>query len=332
MRFPIYRVLLWSLIGSFVLVAMVGIVAIVVPGLVPQTGRVLGSISMFGGFSLLGLTCAAGLERERAKAVMIIGLLAALTGFMLGMLWIWLPTAGTTPHAEDLLGRAALIASIIAVWAAFIGALLLRPASRPAARQLVRFGIALTTLFAGYFITIVILDVHEWWWLRGIGSGMTLLGWIVWAGLLVRFQPKGRRARHVVNATAGIGSLLCLFILALIWFDTLFDPLGSFAERTMGVLIILTASASLISVCLTLIEKYRDRNSHETIAPGADGAITVDLHCPRCRAALALRQGWSRCTGCKLRIRIEIEEPRCACGYPLHMLTTGACPECGAAV
>ena len=331
MRFPLYRVLLWSLIGSFVLVAMIGIVAIVVPGLVPQTGRVLGSISMFGGFSLIGLACAAGLERERAKIVMCIGLFAALAGFILGMLWIWLPVLVAT-DLEELLGRGTGIASIIATWAAFISALVLRPPTRPASKHLARFGIAITSLFAGYFIAAIILDLHEWWWLRGIGSGLTLLGWIIWASLIVRFQPKRLRARQFVQATAGLGSLLCLFILAVIWFDALFDDLSTLTERTLGVLIILTAAASLISVCLKLIEKYRDRNSHETIPPGADGAISVDLQCPRCRAALTLRQGWSSCTGCQLRIRIEIEEPRCACGYPLHLLSADKCPECGAAV
>jgi hypothetical protein len=42
--------------------------------------------------------------------------------------------------------------------------------------------------------------------------------------------------------------------------------------------------------------------------------------------------GASQCTACGLKLRIEIEEPRCAkCDYLLWQLPQRRCPECGTA-
>jgi hypothetical protein len=59
-------------------------------------------------------------------------------------------------------------------------------------------------------------------------------------------------------------------------------------------------------------------------------ALDVQVTCPRCKLAQTVPAGKSRCSGCKLRFEIKIEEPRCPqCDYLLHRLTEPVCPECG---
>lgn len=59
----------------------------------------------------------------------------------------------------------------------------------------------------------------------------------------------------------------------------------------------------------------------------------VALGCPRCGSRCELETNTdAKCTACQLAIRVEVEEPRCACGYLMFGLETSTCPECGAAV
>lgn len=61
--------------------------------------------------------------------------------------------------------------------------------------------------------------------------------------------------------------------------------------------------------------------------------LSMQATCPRCGLAQALAVGGgaegSRCGRCRLRILVEIDEPRCACGYVLYKLAGDSCPECG---
>jgi hypothetical protein len=71
---------------------------------------------------------------------------------------------------------------------------------------------------------------------------------------------------------------------------------------------------------------------------GAESAIRgrrtpVSCRCPRCDAACTVDANVdASCASCGLRIRVELEEPRCACGYLLFGLESPGCPECGAPV
>jgi hypothetical protein len=59
----------------------------------------------------------------------------------------------------------------------------------------------------------------------------------------------------------------------------------------------------------------------------------VALGCPRCGTQCELETNTdAKCAACQLAIRVEVDEPRCACGYLLFGLETATCPECGAAV
>lgn len=61
-------------------------------------------------------------------------------------------------------------------------------------------------------------------------------------------------------------------------------------------------------------------------------SIRLELDCPRCSHAMTVPMGASTCPSCRFTIMVEVEEPRCECGYPLFTLRSGNCPECGRAV
>jgi hypothetical protein len=59
----------------------------------------------------------------------------------------------------------------------------------------------------------------------------------------------------------------------------------------------------------------------------------IAFACPRCGGACDVEANSDACCpSCRLALRVEFEEPRCACGYLLHGLEAPECPECGATV
>ncbi|MFO0875586.1 MAG: hypothetical protein U0575_16700 [Phycisphaerales bacterium] len=56
------------------------------------------------------------------------------------------------------------------------------------------------------------------------------------------------------------------------------------------------------------------------------------VDCPRCGAAGRPRRSFRPARACRFAIFVEIEEPRCACGYSLFALRGTTCPECGRAI
>jgi hypothetical protein len=63
----------------------------------------------------------------------------------------------------------------------------------------------------------------------------------------------------------------------------------------------------------------------DTVSPGT----RLRLTCPRCAAEQELPAGLVRCGSCRQALLIEVEEPRCECGYLLFRLEGDRCPECG---
>ena len=60
-----------------------------------------------------------------------------------------------------------------------------------------------------------------------------------------------------------------------------------------------------------------------------ESKATLKLTCPKCGKQQRLDTGLVRCIGCKFAMIIELEEPRCECGYQLYNLQSSKCPECG---
>lgn len=59
-------------------------------------------------------------------------------------------------------------------------------------------------------------------------------------------------------------------------------------------------------------------------------SIPIVVTCPRCQSQVdAQSNRETRCSNCRLKVRVEVEEPRCGCGYLLYGLASNQCPECG---
>lgn len=69
------------------------------------------------------------------------------------------------------------------------------------------------------------------------------------------------------------------------------------------------------------------RKEHKEAA--VHGAIAIDMECPKCRQRQNFKAGPARCSSCRVRLFIEVDEPRCECGYLLYRLVGDTCPECG---
>ncbi len=104
---------------------------------------------------------------------------------------------------------------------------------------------------------------------------------------------------------------------------------GRMHIRIMGMSAIVTAGTTIATIAIAMFAPKPGEDE-----PGLIGsAIQVSMTCPRCGSATkAVADRESRCTGCRLKIRVEVEEPRCACGYSLYQLESNVCPECGRSV
>jgi len=131
-------------------------------------------------------------------------------------------------------------------------------------------------------------------------------------------------------ATVGVSAALGVQVLGMIWwFDWIERYIdGEILVRELGVLSILTACGSVITPILWKVQAMRRAGSVESVPL----KVKIGIECPRCHAKQSLMTGPTRCTECGLRITIDVEEPRCVCGYLLYHLASDRCPECGRAI
>lgn len=133
-----------------------------------------------------------------------------------------------------------------------------------------------------------------------------------------------------------LATMVCVWICAtlvitIFWYQEFFGPVGS-AIWTILPLCSLSALASIIGTIIVPIAAVSRANktaiAHESIA----SRVKILLECPKCAQRQELSSGNVRCSDCKASIFIEIEEPRCECGYLLYQLQGDVCPECGRTV
>lgn len=141
---------------------------------------------------------------------------------------------------------------------------------------------------------------------------------------LLSLQLKGF-ARFVRTIT-----IIC-YMLALgsLWI-TMWSPesyrsdLAEFCAKLCACLFILGLAGSITT---SILSKFYSIKSEEM----TEFTPSLHLTCPRCLTPQEVLVGESACCHCRLKFKIEIEEPRCnQCGYMLRGLTRPICPECGA--
>ncbi|MDY7107464.1 MAG: hypothetical protein SYC29_02400 [Planctomycetota bacterium] len=89
-----------------------------------------------------------------------------------------------------------------------------------------------------------------------------------------------------------------------------------------------TLAGTVLVPIVALSAANRETRPAESIA----SRPALDMACPSCGNRKAFPAGNARCPACRARLFIEIEEPRCACGYLLYRLQGDVCPECGRAI
>ncbi|MHC4127622.1 MAG: hypothetical protein ACYSUA_05525 [Planctomycetota bacterium] len=146
-------------------------------------------------------------------------------------------------------------------------------------------------------------------------------------GLLSLPRFEWRLPSVVRRTTVVVSVALAVHIVFMLWWHDWIERYidDEVLARGMGVLAILAACGSVVTPILWKVQAMR--------RAGSSGAgrlsVGVAVECPRCHKKQSLMTGPARCAECGLRIAIEVEAPRCACGCLLDHLETDRCPECG---
>ncbi len=146
------------------------------------------------------------------------------------------------------------------------------------------------------------------------------------AGLM--FLPKlYARWRQAVRTGAIVATGITLgLIIPFMWFE---DMIPYDAEwtiwRTIGVFAILGSAGTIVTPVLWKLQSIQVHAPAESIPH----RVLVGITCPRCQTEAMLKTGGAKCSACGLKITIDVEEPRCVCGYLLYQLQGDRCPECG---
>ncbi len=123
---------------------------------------------------------------------------------------------------------------------------------------------------------------------------------------------------------------VCVFIFAalftfMIWASDYIDwPVEDVLWRAVGVFAILSAAGVILVPVFWKLQGLKEQT--RTTLPQR---LLVRLICPRCESEQAISAGTGKCRNCGLRLNIDVEEPRCTCGYLLFQLQGERCPECG---
>jgi multisubunit Na+/H+ antiporter MnhG subunit len=137
---------------------------------------------------------------------------------------------------------------------------------------------------------------------------------------LARLRREYGRARQAtVGAIVLLAGLISYMILA--------ERDDEDWMRAVGILAIVVACGTVAVPVLHRVSAIRAREDVRTVE------LLLSITCPRCNKPQTLPVGRSKCASCSLKFSIEIEEEHCpSCGYPLYLLTSAVCPECGTPV
>lgn len=146
-------------------------------------------------------------------------------------------------------------------------------------------------------------------------------------GLLLLPRLDGLWAALMRRGTIVVSAMFAATIVFMIWW---WDWIDNYIDdgvlvRGMGVMGILTACGTVITPIVWKVQAAHRVDSVESLP----AKLRVQVRCPRCHSQQELLTGRSKCAACGLRITVQVEEPRCSCGYQLYRLESDHCPECG---
>jgi hypothetical protein len=151
-----------------------------------------------------------------------------------------------------------------------------------------------------------------------VGGGTAMLGYLL--------TSPARARPLVITRTAMLWSGLVLGACLML---TMWSRL---AQRWMIVVVIGLVAGTvglLLSMPAHLVVVRQLRARRRRSAGSVPRRRELELLCPACGRPQLLKAGLDHCRSCGVAIQMEIEEPRCECGYLLYRLQGETCPECG---
>lgn len=89
---------------------------------------------------------------------------------------------------------------------------------------------------------------------------------------------------------------------------------------------------AVLGTIIVPVAAHGRANRDNTAVESIERRLRIELECPKCRQLQEVPTGSPRCRTCRAWLTVEVEEPRCACGYLLYQLSGDYCPECGASI
>lgn len=163
---------------------------------------------------------------------------------------------------------------------------------------------------------------------KSAGTCMILAGVLLFDGLIRLPTIRGMSVGVLRVAGTITAALAGLLLTGALWFDPLEEEI---TFKAVGVLTALAIGALFTVFVLAGIAKLREARAGDSALSAL--AVPVRLTCPRCAHACEVHANRpERCAHCNLRLTVQVDEPRCVCGYLLYQLQGNTCPECGRAV
>lgn len=197
-------------------------------------------------------------------------------------------------------------------------------------RVLVRFCAATLALSMVAYISMIWADRFVSWKTRDAvlqwGTVSLMLGILLAHRILIVPLRAPNSVATISKRTALISAGILFVLLSYAITRQGFERYEEIAVRIVGVTAIVLVASTIAAGIIAMLAPKPGEDE-----PGLlEGTIGVDLTCPRCQLPIQARSNReARCDGCRLKVRVEVEEPRCACGYLLYQLESDTCPECG---
>ena len=168
-----------------------------------------------------------------------------------------------------------------------------------------------------------------------VGVALTAMaGALAYTGLMSLLPARWTSVRLAIGAAIWSAWILGGAVVLLVAIDAL-GWRGIAASPVYDLLAVAAGAGGLVAALLAVavpmscrIAARRDARPRESVS----SRIFLHMTCPECGEPQQFRSGPVRCARCRFLMEIEIEEPRCECGYLLFQLTGETCPECGRAI
>jgi hypothetical protein len=172
--------------------------------------------------------------------------------------------------------------------------------------------------------------------LRSGLASLAVAVWTAWGGVLTFSRVTGAAISPVRWGTFALISVWgTIAVLACIDPDTAEDLVTlvvseDWFARALGASAVVALAGTIAQPILVLLARRTAQSSDPRLG---DRHLAVEVRCPRCGAMPAIEANTDAlCPGCRLSIRVVVDEPRCACGFLLYRLEGSSCPECGKGV